>query len=90
MEAVFMMVPPLFLEVKFNILSVNPKFSYLNHHNNQSNMELMRNMFCFVIADISMRGHLIVYDNVKRRIGWMKSDCVRPREFDHNVPFFQG
>jgi len=47
-------------------------------------------MFCFLIADISMRGHLIVYDNVKRRIGWMKSDCVRPREIDHNVPFFQG
>ncbi|EOA37420.1 hypothetical protein CARUB_v10011364mg [Capsella rubella] len=43
-----------------------------------------------IIGDISMRGHLIVYDNVKRRIGWMKSDCVRPREFDHNVPFFQG
>ncbi|KFK36042.1 hypothetical protein AALP_AA4G070400 [Arabis alpina] len=43
-----------------------------------------------ILGDISMRGHLIVYDNVKRRIGWMKSDCVRPREFDHNVPFFQG
>ncbi|KAL9309082.1 Aspartyl protease APCB1 [Arabidopsis thaliana] len=43
-----------------------------------------------ILGDISMRGHLIVYDNVKRRIGWMKSDCVRPREIDHNVPFFQG
>ncbi|XP_010500446.1 PREDICTED: aspartyl protease APCB1 [Camelina sativa] len=36
-----------------------------------------------ILGDISMRGHLIVYDNLKQRIGWMKSDCVRPREFDH-------
>ncbi|VVB00810.1 unnamed protein product [Arabis nemorensis] len=43
-----------------------------------------------ILGDISLRGHLIVYDNVKRRIGWMRSDCVRPREFDHNVPFFEG
>uniref|UniRef100_A0A1J3IPV2 Aspartic proteinase Asp1 n=1 Tax=Noccaea caerulescens TaxID=107243 RepID=A0A1J3IPV2_NOCCA len=37
-----------------------------------------------ILGDISMRGHMIVYDNVKSRIGWMKSDCVRPRESDHN------
>ncbi|KAL1209212.1 Aspartyl protease APCB1 [Cardamine amara subsp. amara] len=43
-----------------------------------------------ILGDISMRGHLIVYDNVKRRIGWMRSDCARTREFDYNVPFFQG
>ncbi|KAG2242065.1 hypothetical protein Bca52824_096092, partial [Brassica carinata] len=43
-----------------------------------------------ILGDVSMRGHLIVYDNVKRRIGWMRSDCVRPRDSDFNVPFFQG
>ncbi|CAN8302915.1 unnamed protein product [Cochlearia groenlandica] len=40
-----------------------------------------------ILGDVSMRGHMIVYDNVKRRIGWMKSDCVRPSEYDHSVPF---
>jgi hypothetical protein len=43
-----------------------------------------------ILGDISMRGHMIVYDNVKRKIGWMKSNCVRPRESDHSLPFFQG
>ncbi|XP_024005944.1 aspartyl protease APCB1 isoform X1 [Eutrema salsugineum] len=43
-----------------------------------------------ILGDISMRGRLIVYDNVKRRIGWMKSDCVRPHESDQKLPFFQG
>ncbi|CAH2036207.1 unnamed protein product [Thlaspi arvense] len=43
-----------------------------------------------ILGDISMREHLIVYDNVKRRIGLMKSDCVRPRESDHSLSFFQG
>ncbi|KAH0926146.1 hypothetical protein HID58_018402 [Brassica napus] len=38
-----------------------------------------------ILGDVSMRGHLIVYDNVKRRIGWMRSDCVRPRDSDFNV-----
>jgi len=26
-------------------------------------------------ADISMRGYLIVYDNVRGRIGWVRKDC---------------
>ncbi|KAJ0229188.1 Aspartyl protease APCB1 [Hirschfeldia incana] len=43
-----------------------------------------------ILGDVSMRGHLIVYDNVKRRIGWMKSDCVRPRGSEFSVPFVQG
>lgn len=42
-----------------------------------------------ILGDVSMRGHLIVYDNVKRRIGWMRSDCVRPRDSDFSVPFVQ-
>ncbi|KVI07831.1 Aspartic peptidase [Cynara cardunculus var. scolymus] len=29
-----------------------------------------------LLGDISMRGNLIVYDNVKQRVGWMRSECV--------------
>ncbi|KAL2630064.1 hypothetical protein R1flu_014750 [Riccia fluitans] len=31
-----------------------------------------------IIGDISLRGHLIVYDNVENRVGWMPSDCRKP------------
>ncbi|XP_010549131.1 PREDICTED: aspartyl protease APCB1 [Tarenaya hassleriana] len=42
-----------------------------------------------VLGDISLRGQLMVYDNEKRRIGWKRSDCVRPHEFSP-FPFFDG
>ncbi|KAL8056699.1 hypothetical protein ABFX02_04G136100 [Erythranthe guttata] len=32
----------------------------------------------FVLGDISLRGLLFVYDNVKEKIGWVRSDCERP------------
>ncbi|CAN0916044.1 Aspartyl protease APCB1 [Linum grandiflorum] len=42
-----------------------------------------------ILGDISMRGKLVVYDNEKSRIGWMQSDCVKPRRLDQ-VPLFEG
>ncbi|KAI3776415.1 hypothetical protein L1987_46196 [Smallanthus sonchifolius] len=32
-----------------------------------------------ILGDISMRGNLIVYDNVRHKVGWMRSDCVNPK-----------
>lgn len=29
-------------------------------------------------ADVSLRGQLVVYDNVNNLIGWMQSDCLKP------------
>lgn len=40
-----------------------------------------------VLGDISMRGNLIVYDNVKHKIGWMKSECVNPKKSNKNFEF---
>lgn len=82
MEAVFMMDPPLFLEVKSKRLFFFKSETPIIEHETS---------FVFVLfsVDVSMRGHLIVYDNVKRRIGWMRSDCVRPRDSDFSVPFVQ-
>ncbi|CAM6127353.1 unnamed protein product [Calypogeia fissa] len=31
-----------------------------------------------IIGDISLRGHLVIYDNVNHRVGWMPSDCQKP------------
>ncbi|MQM03276.1 hypothetical protein Taro_036048 [Colocasia esculenta] len=28
---------------------------------------------------ISLRGHLLVYDNVDRQVGWVQSDCAQPQ-----------
>ncbi|XP_031279049.1 aspartyl protease APCB1 isoform X2 [Pistacia vera] len=42
-----------------------------------------------ILGDISMRGQLIVYDNINQRIGWAKSDCVKPRRIK-TLPFFEG
>ncbi|KAK4799721.1 hypothetical protein SAY86_025086 [Trapa natans] len=39
-----------------------------------------------VIGDISLRGKLVVYDNVNGRIGWVQSDCIRPQRY--KTPFF--
>ncbi|XP_065860710.1 aspartyl protease APCB1 [Euphorbia lathyris] len=39
-----------------------------------------------ILGDISLRGQLVVYDNVNKKIGWMASDCNK-----HNtLPFFEG
>lgn len=35
-----------------------------------------------ILGDISLRGKLFVYDNEDQKIGWIKSDCARPRMFD--------
>ncbi|KAM7278198.1 hypothetical protein ACFE04_005332 [Oxalis oulophora] len=43
----------------------------------------------FILGDISLRGLLVVYDNVNHRIGWGKSDCVKPNRFK-SLPFLEG
>ncbi|XP_031492729.1 aspartyl protease APCB1 [Nymphaea colorata] len=40
----------------------------------------------FILGDISLRGKLVVYDNVKKRIGWVDSDCSKPPKFK-SFPF---
>ncbi|KAI7978931.1 Aspartyl protease APCB1 [Camellia lanceoleosa] len=42
-----------------------------------------------IIGDISLRGQLVVYDNVKQKIGWAQSDCVKPERIK-SLPFFGG
>lgn len=32
-----------------------------------------------ILGDVSMRGQLVVYDNVNQKIGWARSDCIRSR-----------
>ncbi|ERM94054.1 hypothetical protein AMTRI_Chr04g250710 [Amborella trichopoda] len=39
-----------------------------------------------ILGDISLRAKLVVYDNVKRRIGWVQSDC-QPLKLK-SFPFF--
>ncbi|XP_059640684.1 aspartyl protease APCB1 [Cornus florida] len=39
-----------------------------------------------ILGDISLRGQLIVYDNVNHKIGWVHSDCVMPQRFE-SLPF---
>ncbi|XP_023734786.1 aspartyl protease APCB1 [Lactuca sativa] len=39
-----------------------------------------------VLGDISMRGNLVVYDNVKHKIGWMRSECVNPKQSNMYLP----
>ncbi|KAK9106893.1 hypothetical protein Syun_022904 [Stephania yunnanensis] len=42
-----------------------------------------------IIGDISLRGWLVVYDNVEQRIGWSRSDCTKPQNYDSdNLAFF--
>ncbi|CAN1788060.1 Aspartyl protease APCB1 [Linum perenne] len=43
-----------------------------------------------ILGDISLRGQLVVYDNEKKRIGWMPSDCVKPKRLDQQLPLFDG
>ncbi|KAL5722169.1 hypothetical protein ACHQM5_005720 [Ranunculus cassubicifolius] len=40
-----------------------------------------------ILGDVSLRGQLVAYDNVNKRIGWMKSDCVMPQRYN-SLPFF--
>ncbi|KAL3512264.1 hypothetical protein ACH5RR_024981 [Cinchona calisaya] len=39
-----------------------------------------------ILGDISLRGQLFVYDNVNQKIGWIKSDCSRPKRYER-LPF---
>lgn len=41
-----------------------------------------------IIGDISLQGHLIVYDNVKNQIGWVHADCHKPPKTMKAFPFF--
>ncbi|GAV81695.1 LOW QUALITY PROTEIN: Asp domain-containing protein, partial [Cephalotus follicularis] len=42
-----------------------------------------------LLGGISLRGQLVVYDNVKHKVGWAQSDCVKPQRFK-SLPFFEG
>ncbi|ESR54185.1 Aspartyl protease APCB1 [Citrus sinensis] len=42
-----------------------------------------------ILGDISLRGQLVVYDNVNKRIGWAKSHCMNPGRFK-SLPFLEG
>lgn len=37
----------------------------------------MGNVDTNVLGDISLQGHLVVYDNEKNQIGWAHSDCQK-------------
>lgn len=39
-----------------------------------------------ILGDISLRGKLVVYDNVQQRIGWAESECDKPRK-PNGFPF---
>ncbi|KAI6674190.1 hypothetical protein NL676_002096 [Syzygium grande] len=34
-----------------------------------------------ILGDISLRGKLVVFDNGNHRIGWTRSDCVKPEKY---------
>ncbi|KAL6319494.1 hypothetical protein AAG906_014169 [Vitis piasezkii] len=40
-----------------------------------------------ILGDISLRGKLVVYDNVNQKIGWAQSTCVKPQKIK-SLPFF--
>ncbi|XP_020697213.1 aspartyl protease APCB1 [Dendrobium catenatum] len=40
-----------------------------------------------ILGDISLRGRLVVYDNVQQKIGWARSDCFKPQK-PRDFPFF--
>jgi hypothetical protein len=37
----------------------------------------MGNVDTNILGDISLQGHLVVYDNEKNQIGWARSDCQK-------------
>ncbi|XP_078159483.1 eukaryotic aspartyl protease family protein isoform X2 [Carex rostrata] len=39
-----------------------------------------------ILGDVSLRGKLVIYDNEQNRIGWVRSDCVRPQK-TNDFPF---
>lgn len=42
-----------------------------------------------ILGDISLRGKLVVYDNVQQKIGWAQSTCsAKPQRRTKNFPFF--
>ncbi|XP_052180040.1 aspartyl protease APCB1 isoform X2 [Diospyros lotus] len=41
----------------------------------------------FILGDVSLRGQLVVYDNVRQKIGWARSDCIRPLKLKDLPPF---
>lgn len=41
-----------------------------------------------IIGDISLQGHLIIYDNEKNQIGWARTDCRKPPTKIKTFPFF--
>ncbi|KAG2664505.1 hypothetical protein I3843_16G081200 [Carya illinoinensis] len=41
----------------------------------------------FILGDVSLRGQLVIYDNVNQKIGWAPSDCLRSQRFKP-LPFF--
>ncbi|ONK61353.1 uncharacterized protein A4U43_C08F29000 [Asparagus officinalis] len=41
-----------------------------------------------ILGDISLRGKLIVYDNMAEKIGWTSSNCVKPQRRPKDFPFF--
>ncbi|CAK9147740.1 unnamed protein product [Ilex paraguariensis] len=42
-----------------------------------------------ILGDISLRGLLVVYDNVNHKVGWVQSDCIKPRRV-RSFPFFEA
>ncbi|KAK1288939.1 hypothetical protein QJS10_CPB19g01582 [Acorus calamus] len=40
-----------------------------------------------ILGDISLRGQLVVYDNINQKIGWVESDCTKPYRLN-SFPFF--
>ncbi|KAJ8752760.1 hypothetical protein K2173_007070 [Erythroxylum novogranatense] len=43
-----------------------------------------------ILGDVSLRGQLVVFDNINKRIGWEQSDCTKPRRFNSPpLPFFE-
>ncbi|WCJ21978.1 Eukaryotic aspartyl protease family protein [Euphorbia peplus] len=42
-----------------------------------------------ILGDISLRGQLVVFDNVNKKIGWVASDCMKPNTL-LPMPFFEG
>uniref|UniRef100_A0A6M2EEH5 Peptidase A1 domain-containing protein n=1 Tax=Populus davidiana TaxID=266767 RepID=A0A6M2EEH5_9ROSI len=48
-----------------------------------------------ILGDVSLRGQLVVYDNVNKKIGWTPSECAKPKrsdslQFFDGLPFFDG
>ncbi|KAK9167491.1 hypothetical protein Scep_002682 [Stephania cephalantha] len=42
-----------------------------------------------LIGDVSLQNQLVIYDNEKQRIGWIRADCNRLPNVDRDDDFFQ-